>query len=780
MLKSKMKWKFTYNETHKEAGFLSDLSLSSLTKRLLWQRDLTDPESVGRFLSPSLEQLHDPFLMDGMDKAIERVRTAIQREEEILVFGDYDADGVSATTVMVETLREAGAKCDYYIPNRFTEGYGPNEAAFRDAKENGVDIIITVDTGIAAIEEADIAKELGMDLIITDHHEVQEKLPDAYAIVHPKASTDYPFQELAGVGVAFKFAEALFGRLPEELLDLVVIGTIADLVPLRDENRVLAYYGLKAISNSSRPGIKALRRICGIEGEMNEESIGFMIGPRINAVGRLQDASPAVELLLTKDPSRAEELADFIDKLNKERQKIVAEIAEEAERMLEEDATGNNESVIVIGKAGWNPGVLGIVASRLVGRFDRPAIVLSFDEETQEAKGSARSIEAFDLFVNCMKVKHLFKHFGGHAQAAGMTLPIENINELRRELNQMADEHLSPEDFAQAMEVEETINIAELDLKQIEEIDKLSPFGMGNPKPIFHIVHPPKEIRQIGSKQNHLKLQFSKEGTMLDGIAFGMGELFGEISPHANLEAIGELGINEWNGRKKIQLMIKDIRVSEWQLFDYRGSRYVEKKLSLADTSSHLAISFNGETKSVADIPAVGPEQLNLYDPAHIKGLVLLDLPASLEDLAAIIKKTIPEKVYACYRVSDGAFLNKLPSRDDFKWFYALLLKQKSLDLNKDARKIGSYKGWDKATIVFISQVFFDLEFVKIENGLISLHPSPSKKDLSESETYQKKIHQLQVEKQLYYSNYRELRAWFDQYLGEKDQAVKEEVTHGF
>ncbi|MFG6114214.1 single-stranded-DNA-specific exonuclease RecJ [Halobacillus sp. MO56] len=779
MLKSKMKWNFTYNDNVDTEVFLEDLGISPLTRKLLWQRNITEPEMAERFLFPSLDHLHDPFLMEGMIEATERVRLAIERKENILVFGDYDADGVSATTVMVEALREAGAVCDFYIPNRFTEGYGPNEAAFRKAKENGINVIITVDTGIAAVHEATVAKELGIDLIITDHHEVQEQLPDAYAIIHPKASASYPFQELAGVGVAFKFAQALLGRLPKELLDLVVIGTIADLVPLQDENRVLAFFGLQAISQSKRPGIQALKNMCGIEGDLNEETIGFMIGPRINAVGRLQDASPAVELLLTEDYKQAEDLATLIDQLNKERQKIVSDIADEAEKLLEGEESGDNDSVIVVGKPGWNPGVLGIVASKLVRRFDRPAIVLGIDEETGEAKGSARSIDAFDLFVNCMKVRPLFKHFGGHAQAAGMTLKIENINELRYELNRLADEQLTPEDFTQSVDVENTIDIAELSLQQIKEIAKLSPFGMGNPKPLFHIDHAPKEIRQIGSKQNHLKFQFHKSGTQLDGIAFGMGDLYSDISPYSNVEAIGELGINEWNGRKKMQIMIKDLRIAEWQLFDYRGSKYIEKKLSGSNLDDHVALSFDGISQAPLHLNVVDKHSIMYYEEGQISGLVLLDLPSKLEDLGEIIEAVQPRKIYACYRIDDSAFFDKLPTREDFKWFYGMLMKHKTLDMNRGASKLASYKGWDKDTLEFISQVFFELDFVKIENGLISLHPSPSKKDLNDSDTYQLKQRRLQVEKKLYYSNYQELKSWFDQYMEQLDLAVKEEVTHG-
>lgn len=772
MLQSKTKWKFTYSEGG-SAGL--NQNLTPLTQQLLSKRNITTPEAIEQFLHPSIDQLHDPFLMDGMTKAIDRVNKAIADQEPILVFGDYDADGVSSTTVMMEALREAGAECDFYIPNRFTEGYGPNEGAFQFAKDSGFSVIITVDTGIAAMHEADVAKQLGLDLIITDHHEVQEVLPDAYAIIHPKTSTEYPFQELAGVGVAFKFAQALLGRFPKELLDLAVIGTIADLVPLHGENRVLAAIGLQAISHSKRPGILAFRDICNIEGDMNEETIGFTIGPRLNAVGRLQDATPAVELLLSETLEEALEIAKFIDQLNQERQKIVSQIAKEAEAMLAERGS-DQDNVIIVAKEGWNPGVLGIVASKLVRSFDRPAIVLGIDSETGQAKGSARSIDAFDLFSNCMEVRHRFVHFGGHAQAAGMTLDVEQIDGLRQDLNQLADAKLEPEDYQQVLEVESTVPLEEISLQQIEEVNQLRPFGMGNPKPLFHVQHTPKEIRLIGSKKNHLKFQFQKDEAKVDGIAFGMGDVYSLLAPADTVDLVGELGVNEWNGRKNLQIMIKDLCVKDWQLFDLRGSRHVEKSITVPFNETYKAVSFQGATDA--------PHQITIHNPEELKGeyidsLILIDLPNQISDLETLLKEVSVSKLYVCYRVEESAFLKTWPTRDHFKWFYGMLVKRGSFDLKEETEKLARRKGWDRSMVDFISQVFFELDFVKIENGLVTINSQPSKKDLQESVLYQQRAEQLRIEQSLYYSTYKELKDWFNQHLIKQSKIVKEEVFHG-
>ena len=312
-----------------------------------------------------------------MKTSVERIQIAVEHQEPILIYGDYDADGVTSTTVLMSALKDIGANVQFYIPNRFTEGYGPNENAFREAAASGIRLIITVDTGISAVQEAILAKELGMDLIITDHHEPGPELPDAYAIIHPGlAGSHYPFADLAGVGVAFKLAHALYGDTPEHLLDLVAIGTIADLVPLHGENRLIVKAGLKKLTVSTRPGLQALCQIAKTKlSEANEETVGFVIGPRLNAAGRLDHAKPAVELLMADDLETAEKLAEAIDNLNKERQLIVSDITKEAIRMVEEQSTADISNVLVIGKEDWNPGVIGIVASRLADRFYRPAIV---------------------------------------------------------------------------------------------------------------------------------------------------------------------------------------------------------------------------------------------------------------------------------------------------------------------------------------------------------------------------------------------------------------------
>lgn len=746
MLRSKSNWKFATRQNGIQESMDDRVDLSPVIKELLIQRGINTSEEAQEFLSPSIENLIKPDKLSSIDIARDRILKAIAENEKILVYGDYDADGVSSTTVLIKALQELGADCEYYIPNRFTEGYGPNEAAFRQAYENGYRLIITVDTGIASVHEAEVAKELGIDLIITDHHEPQEQLPDAYAIIHPKCSPDYSFKELAGVGVAFKLAEALLGYFPEQFLDLVAIGTIADLVPLVNENRVLAYYGLRKMTVTKREGLISLKKQCKIEGRTTEEDIGFLIGPRLNAVGRLQDADLAVQLLLTDDREEAEQIAEMVQQLNQERQQIVASIVKEVEEIVETDA---NKGVIVVAKAGWNEGVLGIVASRLVRKYDRPAIVLAINEENGTAKGSARSIPSFDLFQSCMKIKEVFTHFGGHSQAAGMTLPLENVTLLENELDNLISQELSSEDFKQEILISRTIELSEISEKLIDEINQLAPFGMANPKPKFHVKNHPTDVRQLGNMKKHLKIMFKENNDSLDAIAFGLGDLFHYISPKATLSVVGELGINEWNGIRKPQLVIEDLQIEEWQLFDYRGKKQIDISNYLLQYEKHLLLYSETGTKSSAipeEVNQISYEKASEYNE-EVEVLYLFDLPPDLDELKSIIKKVNPLCIHACFYVENSAYLSTFPTREDFKWLYALIWKREQLDMQKELNAILHAKGWKKEAFDFMLDVFSELEFVKIENGIIILNKSPQKKDLQEADIYQQRVKQVQIEK---------------------------------
>lgn len=784
MLKAKTRW--TVRETVEIAvdQLVKQLNITPLVATLLVNRGIQDIEEARTFLFGEGESFHDPFLLQGMEEAVNRIRYAINENEPILIFGDYDADGVSSTSVMMTVLRDLGANVEFYIPNRFTEGYGPNEGAFRWAALNGIKLIITVDTGIAAIHEAEIAEELGIDLIITDHHEPGPILPKALSIIHPKhPESIYPFKELAGVGVAFKVAHALYGDAPEHLLDLVVIGTIADLVPLHGENRLIVKKGLKKLAITDRKGIQALFEISGTkQSEINEETIGFVIGPRLNAAGRLDNADPAVELLLCNDKDAALNIAKEIDAMNKERQSIVNEITKEAISMVENDPNLKDSNILIVGKEDWNAGVVGIVASRLVDKYYRPTIVLSFDKETNLAKGSARSIVGFDLFKNLSTCRDILPHFGGHPMAAGMTLKIDDVPVLRQRLNELASQTLTKEDFVPLTEIDACIPLEDIHLESIQELSLLAPYGMANPKPKILVENVSiNQIRQIGAEHKHLKVVFEKSGIQLDGVGFGFGDYLTEISPLATVSIIGELAINEWNNIRKPQIFLKDLKVDEWQLFDVRGNKpFIKWAKNVPATNSYFIV-FNEETIGKIPVDQINGELIHIKDTNEaqlldIRGgnIVLLDLPPSSLILELLMKNNKPARIYTYFYQKQNHFFSTIPTREHFKWFYAFLSKRGSFDIQRFGNDLATHRGWSRETIDFMSKVFFELDFVTIKDGLITLNSIKSKRDLLESTTYQEKMEKIKLENELLYSSYQELKSWFDDRLTSSEKLEEE------
>ncbi|MEH7074170.1 single-stranded-DNA-specific exonuclease RecJ [Neobacillus drentensis] len=784
MLSSKTRWIVRKSDDQLIKNLATELKITPLVASLLVNRGFNTVESARYFLFGK-EEFHDPFLLKGMDLAVNRIHEAIEKNEPILIFGDYDADGVSSTSVLMITLRELGANVQFYIPNRFTEGYGPNENAFRLAAEKGIKLIITVDTGISAVHEAAIAEELGIDLIITDHHEPGPVLPTALAIIHPKLPDSiYPFRELAGVGVAFKLAQALYGEVPEHLLEIAVIGTIADLVSLKDENRLIAKKGLEKLKTTNNMGLKAILKLAGVDPlSINEETIGFTLAPRINAVGRLEDADLAVQLILTDDPIEAENLAAEMDALNKSRQSIVNAITTEAIEEVEKNFPIETNKVLVIGREGWNAGVIGIVASRLVEKYYRPVIVLNFDPEKGVAKGSARSIIGFDLFKNLSTCREILPHFGGHPMAAGMTLKLEDVAELRSRLNKLADEQLTDEDFIPVTFLDEEIQLQNVSLDSLDEMSLLAPFGMDNPKPKVLINHVDiTSIRKIGSEQNHLKMMVNEKGTNLDGIGFGLGHLVDHISPASKISLIGELSINEWNNIRKPQIFIHDLAVESWQLFDYRGQKRITSLSNTVPAENRKFIVFNKENLEKIN-PNLLAETILIHDMNEARAfkcqdnIVLVDFPSSREILEALLKGSKPARIYAYFYKESSDFFSTVPTRDHFKWFYAFLLKKGPIDLKRNGDDLAKHRGWSQETINFMSKVFSDLDFVTINNGFITLKTGAPKRDLTDSRTYQLKQAQYELERELLFSSFQDLKGWFDKVIQESvefEEAITE------
>lgn len=769
MLKAKMRWKVKETDEQLVNELSEQLGIYKLTATLLVNRGIRSAEAAYLFLHPEQYDYHDPFFMKGMRESVSRIKRALKNGERILIFGDYDADGVTSTALMVHLLRHYRADFLTYIPNRFTEGYGPNEAAFRWAKEQGVSLIITVDTGISAVYEVEIANQLGMDVIITDHHEPPESLPDAYAIINPKQpGCAYPFKGLAGVGVAFKLAHAILGAVPEQWLDLAAIGTIADLAPLRDENRKIARVGLKKLQASDHVGLKALLQVCRIiEKDLTAEHIGFAVAPRLNAAGRLDSAELALHLLISTDEVEAKQRAEEIERLNRERQTIVTETTEEALSSIAEK--GLDGRVLVVAKSGWNPGVLGIVASRLVERFSRPVIVLTIDEESQLAEGSARSMEGYDLFSNLTECRHLLTHFGGHTMAAGLTLPAENIETLRTRLNEFAEKQLDDADFIHSTMIDGSCSLGDVSIEAIEELEKLAPFGVDNAKPTFLFEKVTlSQLRKIGSELDHLKIQLTDSDFRLDGIGFRLGDLFHEVTIGSDVSVVGELSINEWNGFRKPQLIVKDMKVNEWQLFDYRGVSDLHSRLSQLPKENVTFVSFQEKTIESLQLRDFSVNIVNpKYDDAQsVTGsyIVLLDLPDEEKQLADWYRSIRNvERTYAVFHHPESQYFTSVPTREQFKWYYAFLRKRKSFHM-KDVHKLATYKGWSEETIKWMSRVFLELGFVTINHGLIAIVEHPVKQNLQASASYRRKSQMIQLEKIFLYSSYQSLKSRLQQF----------------
>ncbi|WP_028596064.1 single-stranded-DNA-specific exonuclease RecJ [Paenibacillus assamensis] len=579
MLQSRTRWRCAEVSEQRAEQLAVEAGISPLLAKLLIVRGIEDGDGIHSFLYDNLEAVHDPYLLAGMKEAVERIHRAVEQKEHIRIYGDYDADGVSSTSLMVFVMRELGAHFDYYIPHRANEGYGLNNAALDLAKNQGVSLIVTVDTGVSAVDQIAYAKQLGIDVVVTDHHEPPALLPEAYALVNPKLPTcPYPFKGLAGVGVAFKLAHALLGKAPEHLLEIAAIGTVADLMPLVGENRIIVREALQRMKRTIYPGIQALLDIGGVDrNQLVATNIAFSMAPRINASGRLAHADLAVKLLIADDLAEAKVLAEELDSLNKERQKIVDVTVKEAEKQMAAKIEANGgevPSVIVLANEEWNVGVIGIVASKLVDRYYRPTFILGIDSEKGLCKGSARSIDGFDLYGAMTDCADLFEHYGGHHAAAGMTIAINKLPELEQKMQVIAQSQLTPEHFVPCTDVDAVCTLKDVPLQVIDELGRLEPFGMGNPQPRIVIRDASiQDKRTMGKEGQHLKLMLSQDRATLDAVAFQRGELSDIISPLAQVDVLGELSINEWNGSRRPQLMLKDIRINHVQLIDLRGTK---------------------------------------------------------------------------------------------------------------------------------------------------------------------------------------------------------------
>ncbi len=566
----KRRWEISPPNPTLQETFSRELEISPITAQVLANRGINQIDQAHQFLHPSLSHLHSPFLMKDMDKAVNRVIQALLRREEVLIYGDYDADGITATAILILFLQALQFPSRYYIPHRVREGYGLHCDTIMQFAQQGVKLIITVDCGISDMDAVKKAQEMGVDVIITDHHEVPDEIPPAYAVLNPKQEDcSFPFKSLAGVGVAFNLIIALRAKLREQgqwkdgeapnlrrYLDLVAMGTVADLVPLQDENRIFVRFGLEELTKDNRLGTRVLKEVCGLkEGIITSGNIGFQLAPRINAAGRLGEAQKAVELLVTQELKRAEGIARELNLENSRRQQLEEDILMEIMGWIEGDDRLLQRSSLVFSSQSWHPGVIGIVASRLVEHYYRPTILISLDED--RGKGSGRSIEGFDLYEGVNRCSPMLSSFGGHRYAVGLTIEREKIETFKSRFEELVSQCCKPSDFIPRIRIDSEVALPIIERELIEQLSLLAPFGVSNPKPVFCS----RELRVMDSKivgEDNLKLRV-EEDLIYDAIGFHMGHLHPLESKRAKIAFVPQ--INEWQGVKNIQLELRDILI---------------------------------------------------------------------------------------------------------------------------------------------------------------------------------------------------------------------------
>ena len=715
--------------------------LNPAIEQLVLARQLATAESLDTFAKEETIH-HDPFLFSEMSKIITRINEAIDQGEPILIYGDYDADGVTGTSILVRCLRELGALVDYYIPNRFYEGYGPNEDAFMQAIADGYQLVITVDNGIAGVDEAEILLEHGVDLIITDHHQVKETLPRAYAILHPELDENYPFHHLSGAGVALKVAEALLQEvIPEDFYAIAMLGTIGDVVPLIDENRSIVKRGLAALRETEIEGLNAMMDLAGTEkSEVTEVNVGFELCPRLNAPGRMDEAALSVECLIAESEEEAKLIADQIESFNSERQKVTQKVLEEATKLVDVKTLAKKK-VVILYSPNWHEGILGIVAGRLAKQWQKAVFVVTDDHEGF-LKGSARAVEGYHLFELLNQCQDLIERFGGHALAAGITFAAENLQALEDKMNELLQEV----EVTSSLQIDLSLPLADLNVSFVEQLSILAPFGEGNRPPVIELKNVyVKNVKPIGNKLQHLKFTLYQEKHSVDVIAFNQASLAMYLTPDTLFSFVGEVKINEWNGNRSVQFHFIDVLCNEFQFIDLRNRQaYEQRKDQL-----QLATMYTNATE--AD---------------EIETLVINQLPNSKEELMTLITRKKPGNIVIAPLESNVTFA----PREKFVIVYKVVKQHGPITLNHQMINYFMRLGISKNELLFILQVFFEVELVIIKNGSVFPTDSVTKRDLAEAPTYQSQKAKLEMLEFFELTTWSELKTTF--------KTAREEMTH--
>ena len=723
--------KYNWIYPNYDENFIKELESYSISKniaKILNARNITDMNSVKKYFSDEYEEGYDPFLMHDMQKAVDRINEAIENEEKILVYGDYDADGITSTVLLVETLISMGANVSSYIPNRFEEGYGPNKEAFTKIIDSGITLIITVDNGIAGVEEVDLANELGCDVIVTDHHKIQDTIPNAYAIIHPEhPEGNYPFKKLAGVGVAFKLAHALLEIFPDFLLDLVAIGTIADMVSITDENRIFVKQGLELINDDPRIGLKMLLELSGIDTKIDEQTVGFYIAPKLNSIGRMDSAKLGLTFLMAEEPVTARALAEQIEQYNIQRKQVTEDIVKDVISKIENSEKKQKNVIMVSGE--YHEGVLGIVASNIVEKYQKPVFIMN--EKEGVLKGSARSIFDFNIYVAMNKISDLFLAFGGHTLAAGFSFEKSNFEKIEEFLHNEFEEFKQNNDLKANKNIDIVTSLEDISYQFINSLDALKPYGMDFEKPTILIENAMVLNKAyFGSEKQYLRLTIADEVGNLDCITFKDSVTFDKVEKNDIIDLVCNIDKNNFNGRTKLQAHIIDIHIKE---FLFEDLRFINYDIANIDINC-LKISKHRDDK---DNNFYQYKDLDSLIDKEFEYIYLLDIPTSKEYLYKIINLK-PKKVFLICEekqvLSDVYFIDK---NRLIKLFNLIIsTNNKQINVAQQLDKLLAVLKTNVDSLKIMIQIFKELELINFVNNTIILNPDYKTVDLKKSSSF--------------------------------------------
>lgn len=772
MIDAKFKWELADNAPSLTVDNLEkELGISRILATLLAQQGIDSTEQAKKFFEPSMEEIHDPTLLHDMDKAVERIEQAVEKQEQITIYGDYDADGITSTSLMYETLLSIGANVNYYVPNRFTDGYGPNMDAYQRLIDNGTQLFITVDNGVSGKNVINKVMAAGVDVVITDHHELPADLPNAVAIVHPRyPGSNYPFPDLSGVGVAFKVAWALTGEFPVEELDLVAIGEIADVVNVTDENHALISYGIQQLRQGMRPGLAALMKLADIKANnLTDQDIGFGIAPRLNALGRIADANDGVKLLTSLDENESQKLAKEVDQANKERQNLVAEIMKEAEKQANSSANQQKRTLLIVGK-GWHQGVLGIVASRIMNETGKPTIIASTDQNNPTLiKGSGRSVDSFNLFNALEAHCELFTTFGGHPAACGLSFDQKNIVPLQIALEEETGKQKFDPMVKQPLPIAMKLAPADVTQQLYNDIQRVAPFGPGNMEPVFELNNVKVvDVKTMGQEHQHLKFSIVSDKKNLTVVAFGQGNLATLLSaPTEQINLAVKVSLNEWRGKKTVQLMLEDLQINGTVIIDERTNKLTPQLFSSSD---YYIVREPRLRENIA--PHVAPGYTLSIEEAiktDFSGqqVTLVDCPSSEEMLKQIFAEDEgePATIRLLLYQRKSAYLAGLPTRNDFAQLYRFIYKQKEIKWPMQAKAVSNHLKINMDRLNLMIQVFSEAGFVTIKDDVLKFNEPTNKTDLTQTKRYQKQLAQYKVEQQLLFNDAATVAKWLLEYL---------------